>query len=52
MATRKEHTPIHSEQGTPQQAPASPEAGPQADQAPPSLPDLTCKVNVNLAMLG
>lgn len=44
MATRKEHTPIHSEQRTPQQAPASPEAGPQADQAPPPLPDLTVRI--------
>lgn len=44
MAERKQHTGILPEQETPQQAPASPMAGPQAEQAPPPLPDLTVRI--------
>lgn len=44
MAERKQHTGVQPEQEAPQQAPASPEAGPQAEQAPPSLPDLTVRI--------
>ena len=44
MAERKQHTGIQPEQAAPQQAPASPEAGPQAEQAPPPLPDLTVRI--------
>lgn len=44
MAERKQRTGIQPEREAPQQAPASPEAGPQADQAPPSLPDLTVRI--------
>ena len=44
MAERKQHTGVQPEQEAPQQAPASPEAGPQAEQAPPPLPDLTVRI--------
>lgn len=44
MAERKQHTGIQPEQEAPQQAPASSEAGPQAEQAPPPLPDLTVRI--------
>lgn len=44
MAERKQHTGIQPEQKAPPQAPASPEAGPQAEQAPPPLPDLTVRI--------
>ena len=44
MAERKQHTSVQPEQEVPQQTPASPEAGPQAEQAPPPLPDLTVRI--------
>lgn len=44
MAERKQRTDVQPEQEAPQQAPASPEAGPQAEQAPPTLPDLTVRI--------
>lgn len=44
MAERKQRTDVQPEQEAPQQAPASPETGPQAEQAPPPLPDLTVRI--------